>query len=96
MVLHEAYARGKPVLTTRIGSIPEIVRDGVTGRLVAPRDPAALAAGLEEMLGEPERLAAMGRAGRAYLESELTPERHWAALEAAYRRALERHGRRWA
>ena len=96
MVLHEAYARGKPVLTTRIGSIPEIVRDGVTGRLVAPRDPAALAAGLAEMLGDPERLAAMGRAGRAYLESELTPERHWAALEAAYRRALERHGRRWA
>jgi hypothetical protein len=30
------------------------------------------------------------------VETELTPERHWAALEGVYRRALERHGRRWA
>jgi glycosyltransferase involved in cell wall biosynthesis len=96
MVIHEAYARGKPVLSTRIGSIPEIVRDGETGRLVAPRDPGALAAGLAEMSGDAARLAGWGRAARLYVETELTPERHWAALEGVYRRALERHGRQWA
>lgn len=95
MVIHEAYARGKPVLATRIGTIPEIVPDGETGRLVPPADPEALAAGLGWMREDTARLVALGKAGRAYAETELNPERQWTAQEAAYARALERHGRRW-
>jgi glycosyltransferase involved in cell wall biosynthesis len=92
MVIHEAYARGKPVVTTRIGSIPEIVGEGVTGLLVKPGDASALASALAAMSREPERRVEMGRAARAYAERELGPERHWQALRAAYDRVLEKHG----
>jgi glycosyltransferase involved in cell wall biosynthesis len=96
MVIHEAYARGKPVVATRIGSIPEIVSEDMTGLLVAPGDATALAAALADMSREPERRVEMGRAARAYAERELGPERHWQALRAAYDRVLEKHGRRAA
>ena len=96
MVIHEAYARGKPVLTTRIGTIPEIVREGETGRLVSAGDEAALSEALESMLASPESLRRMGAAARRYAETELTPENHWRALESAYRRARARHAERAA
>jgi glycosyltransferase involved in cell wall biosynthesis len=93
MVIHESYARGKPVVTTKIGTIPEIVRPGETGLLVPPNDEAALGKAMAEMLADPQRLERMGRQARAYVETELTPENHATALEAAYRTALGRHGR---
>ena len=55
MVIHEAYARGKPVVATRIGSIPEIVVEEVTGLLVPPGDASALARALAEIGREPAR-----------------------------------------
>jgi glycosyltransferase involved in cell wall biosynthesis len=56
--LVEALAVGTPVVATAVGGVPEIVEDGVTGLLVAPGDPAALAAALRRWAGEP------GLAGR--------------------------------
>jgi glycosyltransferase involved in cell wall biosynthesis len=61
-VLAEAMAVGTPVVATRVGGIPEVVQDGVTGRLVAPGDPRALAGAVLEVL---ERRDAMGAAGRS-------------------------------
>lgn len=52
-VVVEAICSGTPVIATRAGSIPEVIEDGVTGRLVAPGDPAALAAAIEATLAEP-------------------------------------------
>ena len=46
----DAMALGKPVVATNAGGLPEIVRDGQTGRLVAPADPLALAEGIIELL----------------------------------------------
>ncbi len=94
MSIHEAYARGKAVVSTRIGSIPEIVEDGVTGRLVPPNDPAALGEAMRELVADPERAAAMGRAGRALAEREYGPERHLAMMLDLYRQARERAGAR--
>jgi glycosyltransferase involved in cell wall biosynthesis len=56
----EALASGLPVVATRVGGLPEIVTDGVEGRLVAPADPAGLAAALGEVLGDGALRARMG------------------------------------
>jgi starch synthase len=60
-VLSEAMAVGTPVVATRVGGLAEVVEDGVTGMLVEPGDPPALAAGVLRVL---ERREAMGAAAR--------------------------------
>lgn len=67
-VLLEAMARGLPVVTTTVTGGPEIVIDGVTGRLCAPNDANALADALENVLAVPERSHLMGTAGRRRAE----------------------------
>lgn len=52
MVLVEALAAGVPVITTDVGGVAEVVRDGVNGRIVPPRDPQAMEAALRRMLAE--------------------------------------------
>jgi glycosyltransferase involved in cell wall biosynthesis len=64
LAILEAMACGVPVVGTRVGGIPELVVDGETGLLVAPEDPAALAAALDSLASSPERRQAMGLAGR--------------------------------
>lgn len=67
----EAMATEKPVVATRVGSVPETVLDGQTGFLVPPGDAVQLAARTVELLRDPDRAAAMGRAGREHVVS------HW-------------------
>ena len=64
MMLVEAMAAGRPIVAARAGAIPEIVRDGVSGLLVEPRDPAALGAAIARLLDDPARREAMGARGR--------------------------------
>ena len=68
-VLLEAMARALPVVTSTVSGGPEIVADGVSGRLCAPGDAAGLAAALADVLADPARAAAMGRAGRERAEN---------------------------
>ena len=65
----EEMASGLPVVATAVGGTPEVVEDSVTGRLVPPGDPAALARVMAELLAAPERARAMGRAGRRRVET---------------------------
>ena len=57
------------MVATRVAGIPDVVRDGVNGLLVPERDPAALAAALERLAGEPETRGAAGRGGAAHRRS---------------------------
>jgi glycosyltransferase involved in cell wall biosynthesis len=77
-----AYFFHKPVLITRAGALPEYVVEGETGWVVPPGDPDALAAGLQAALADGDRLAWMGRAGRAWYERQRQGE--GAALQAMY------------
>lgn len=72
MVVLEAMAAGLPVVAARVGGIPELVVDGETGLLVAPRDVAALAAALGLLVTDEEKRRRLGAAGRLRLEREFT------------------------
>jgi glycosyltransferase involved in cell wall biosynthesis len=60
----EALMHGIPVVATRIGALPEMIEDGVTGRIVPPGDAPALAAALVELLADPALCRRYGEAGR--------------------------------
>jgi glycosyltransferase involved in cell wall biosynthesis len=68
----EAMACGKPVVATAVGGMQDTVVDGVTGRLVPPRDPKALAAALSDLLADDDQRAAYGRAARGRVETHYT------------------------
>lgn len=88
-VLLEAMASGLPCVTTEVGSGTSwVVQDGITGRVVPPRDPQALAEALRVLLEHPELRARMGRAGRARVEAEFTQDQMTMRVEAVYREAL--------
>ena len=60
----EAMAHGRPVVASAVGGLLDLVVDGETGLLVPPRDPAALRAALERLLGDAELRARLGAAAR--------------------------------
>jgi glycosyltransferase involved in cell wall biosynthesis len=68
----EALARGRPTVATRVGAIPEFVRDGETGLLVPPADPMALAGAIRRLLEAPELGEQLGSAGQAWVLREYT------------------------
>lgn len=70
----EAMACSTAVVASRVGGIPEVVDDGVTGLLVPPDDPAALADALNLLLRDPGRAEAMGQAGRERAVTEFSWE----------------------
>ncbi len=60
----EAMAAGRPVVASRVGGLPEIIRDGDTGLLVAPDDVVALVGAIESLLDRPDMARRMGTRGR--------------------------------
>jgi glycosyltransferase involved in cell wall biosynthesis len=78
-------AAGVPVVASRIGGIPELVKDGETGFLVEPGNAAELADRLRELLGDTVRARAMGLAGRGSVEAHHDLERTLDTLERTYR-----------
>lgn len=89
LVLLEAMASGLPVVATRVGAIPELVEDGVTGHLVAPGDRAALAGALRSLVASRAQRACMGRAARARAEARFDAARTYARLVALLRRCVD-------
>jgi len=65
-----AGAYGRPLVATRVGALPEVVQDGVSGLLVPPEDPQVLAAALSELLSDPARARKMGGAHARFCRTE--------------------------
>lgn len=63
-VLVEAQSQGLACLSTEVGGVPELIADGINGRLVPPDDPGALAEALGALIGDPDHRRALGRAGQ--------------------------------
>lgn len=80
----EAMAAGLPVLTTDVGGIGEVVQDGVTARVVAPRDVPALAAGLAWMVENVAVRADMAARGKALIHGQYGHERMVARYSNLY------------
>ncbi len=74
-VLMEAQSQGLAVLATRLSAVPELIDDGVTGCLVAPRDRPALSAALAALIADPARRARLGRAGQARVRQDFAMSR---------------------
>ncbi len=81
----EAMGWGLPVVATRVGAVPEVLTDGVEGRLVAPRHPPALAEAVSAVLSfGDERRRAMGEAGRARVAQRHSLARFHEAVDRLY------------
>jgi len=88
----EAAAMELPVVATAVTGCVDAVVDGVTGILVPPRDPGALASAIQRLLSDPALRRKMGKAGRERVLREFRPESIWAALYAEYAALLKEKG----
>jgi glycosyltransferase involved in cell wall biosynthesis len=87
-VLIEAMALGRPLIAPREGGPLEIVVDGETGVLVAPRDASALAAAIDRLVADPALRRRMGEAGRARVDAVFDIRRHVATMEDVFAEML--------
>jgi glycosyltransferase involved in cell wall biosynthesis len=91
MVLVEAMRCGTPIVATRSGGIPDVVRDGVTGLLVPERDPAALAAAVTRILDDPALAAKFAAAARRDVDERFSSAAIARTFDAVFRRAAGTH-----
>ena len=82
----ESFALGKPVVASRIGGMPEIVKDDKTGLLFPPGDALALSTRIEYLQGNPSSVEEMGKKARAMVETRFDPETHYRQLSEVYER----------
>jgi glycosyltransferase involved in cell wall biosynthesis len=86
--LMESMARGVPVVATRVGGIPELVRDGIDGRLVEVGHPEQLAAAMMEMLDKPQMRRQMGNAARTRIRESFSVDSMVTQTQNLYIRLL--------
>lgn len=84
----EAMALGIPVVATEVGGVPEVIEDGVSGHLVPPNQPEALAQGLAEVLSDPDLRQRFVREGRRRVEESFSIEARISGLKRIYEEVI--------
>jgi glycosyltransferase involved in cell wall biosynthesis len=87
--LIEAMAAGRAVVATRVGGVPNLVEDGVSGVLVPPGDPAALSGAMTALLSDAGRREALGQAGRKRVATVFGADRLLRDMDRLYEKLLE-------
>lgn len=90
MVAVDAMALGVPVIASRIGGLPHVVEDGVTGLLFEPGNPGDLVQQVRRLWDDPQLCNRMGRAGRQKVMREYTEDAYFHNLMAVYQTAIQR------
>ena len=80
----ESMTAGKPVVATSVGGNTELIREGDTGFLVPPRDPAALAAAIQQLLDDPPLAKAMGQRAKTRIREQFSVDAMVAATQGLY------------
>jgi glycosyltransferase involved in cell wall biosynthesis len=86
----EALVAGRPVVASRIGAVPEVLRDGETALLVPPDDPGALGAAIVRLLGDRELATTLAAAGRREVLERFAPGRSGERFKAVVERLTRR------
>jgi glycosyltransferase involved in cell wall biosynthesis len=92
LALLEAMAVGLPVVASRVGGVPDVVRGGENGILVRPGMPLSLAEGMLELMEDPEQARRLGEAGRQHVCRSFGPSQAARRMAAVYRTGLAERG----
>jgi glycosyltransferase involved in cell wall biosynthesis len=87
----EAFALGKPVIGTRFGHLPELIRDTERGLIFEPGRPDDLSSKIGYMMDNPDKVAEMGKNARIFAEQELSAEKHYQELVEIYNEAIQKN-----
>lgn len=88
-VVLEGMAAGLPIAATAVGGVPEILEDGLTGLIVPPRNPDAMADAILRILTDPEMRFRLGAGARLQAESNFTPRAYKRSLVEFYQKTLD-------
>ena len=92
-VLAEAMAAKLPIVASKVGGVPEMIRDGENGYLVAPEDSDGLAQACIRLLSDPQKSATMGTEGWEIVNKKFNIERQVGQLKKLYLDLLQAYGK---
>jgi len=91
LTIIESFALGKPVIGSKIGAIPELVKDGRTGLTFEPRNAENLRDKIKYLINNREKISEMGKNAKKFVEKELNSERYYNQLMEIYQLAMRAH-----
>lgn len=89
LTILESYTCGKPIVASRIGGIPEVVEDGITGLLFEPGNLEDCISKIQKLWNNPGLVKEMGRNARSYAQTKFSPEAHYRGLMRIYQKAIK-------